>query len=127
MNKTANRVAVHLYTICATNSGQGEVSFGLGCPLVVAWATVHCESQAVRQAKRSATNSRWRSGHLADCRSAHTWYFAVTSGKPVELDVALVVNGVSDRRECAQHRLPELKACGMLLQSIFARHGPHSD
>ena len=75
MNKTANRVAVHLYTICATNSGQGEVSFGLGCPLVVAWATVHCESQAVRQAKRRATNSRWRYGHLADCRPAHTWYF----------------------------------------------------
>ena len=47
--------------------------------------------------------------------------------QPMELDVALVVNGVSDRRECAQHRLPELKACGMLLQSIFARHGPHSD
>ena len=38
----------------------------------------------------------------------------------MELDVALVVNSVSDRRECAQHRLPELKACGMLLQSIVA-------
>ena len=50
--------------------------------------------------------------------------FAVTSGKPVELDVALVVNGVSDRRKCAQHRLPELKACGMLLQSIDHRRTP---
>ena len=50
--------------------------------------------------------------------------FVVTSGKPVELDVALVVNGVSDRRKCAQHRLPELKACGMLLQSIDHRRTP---
>ena len=43
---------------------------------------------------------------MADRRPAHTWYFAVTSGKPVELDVALVVNGVSDRHKCEEHSLP---------------------
>ena len=31
--------------------------------------------------------------------------------QPTELDVALVVSSVSDQRKCAQHRLPELKAC----------------
>ena len=32
--------------------------------------------------------------------------------QPTELDVALVVNGVSDQRECAQHSLPHAEATG---------------
>ena len=41
--------------------------------------------------------------------------------QPMELDVALVVNSISDQCECAEHSLLELKASGMLLQSDHTR------
>ena len=44
----------------------------------------------------------------------------------MELDVALVVNSISDQCECAEHSLLELKASGMLLQSDHARNSKAS-
>ena len=41
--------------------------------------------------------------------------------QPMELDVALVVNSVSDQYECAEHSLPELKASGIYAVAIDLR------
>ena len=54
-------------------------------------------------------------------------YIAVTSGEPTNGAARRIWLSTARRRECAQHRLPQLKARGPLLQSIVAAWTPHSD
>ena len=53
-------------------------------------------------------------------------YIAVTSGEPTNGAARRIWLSTARRRECAQHRLPQLKARGPLLQSIVAAWTPHT-